>query len=316
MNKRILITGGNGFIGANLVHALVKRGITPYIMLKTASDTWRISSILDKVHAHCADLRDSSSLTEVIKKIKPQVIFHTAIYGGYVSQSDERNIFETNFFGTINLLKACSTIDYELFINTGSSSEYGIKDSEMKENDMLEPLSDYGVSKAAASIYCRAVALREKRPIITLRLFSPFGYYEEPERLIPSVIASCLKGVNPKVSSPDSVRDFIFVGDVVEAYMKAMKKKNITPGEIFNVARGQQCRIEEVVKKIIMFCGEDVHPEWKTMPNPRVEPSMWQADIAKTKKMLGWNPATSVMDGLERTIQWFQRNMEHYNAIG
>ena len=106
----------------------------------------------------------------------------------------------------------------DLLVNTGSSSEYGIKNSAMKESSLLEPVTEYGVSKAAATLFCQSYAVTENLPIVTLRLFSPYGRYEQKSRLVPSVILAALQKINPKISSRQFVRDFIFIDDVLDAY--------------------------------------------------------------------------------------------------
>lgn len=303
--KKILITGATGFIGANLVRYFLKRQASVSILIRKTSDKWRIQDIIKKVSAYSVDLLDSQKLSRAILHIRPEIIFHTAAYGGYIFQQHTKKILETNFIGTVNLVNACRNINFELFINTGSSSEYGIKSKAMAETDLLEPLTDYGLSKAAATLYCQALAKREKRPIVTLRLFSPYGYYEEPSRLILSVIKACLKGESPKLSSPNSVRDFIFIEDVVNAYVKAVENKDKAAGEIINIGYGKQVSINETVKSIIRLTGNTVQPEWESISNPRNEPVNWQADISKAGKKLDWQPKYDLERGLKKTIRWF-----------
>lgn len=306
--RKVLITGSTGFIGANLVRRFLKIGAEVYILTRTTSNKWRINDVLKDVNEYCVDLLDYEKLELIILDIKPEIIFHTAIYGGYLFQKDIKQIIESNFIGTVNLVNACKKGDFELFVNTGSSSEYGIKSKSMTEEDILEPVNDYGVSKAAGTLYCQAVARREKIPIVTLRLFSPYGYYEEPTRLIPSVVISCLKGRNPEVSSPNSVRDFIFIEDVIDAYMKVIETSNIG-GEIFNIGYGRQQSVGEVVNKIVELTANNVRPEWGGVPKWAIEPNVWQADIAKAKDVLKWEPKYSLEEGLAKTVKWFMENM-------
>ena len=310
--RKILITGSTGFIGANLVRFFLKIGVEVYILTRTTSNKWRIKDILKDVNEYCVDLLDYEKLESIILDIAPEIIFHIAIYGGYPFQKDIKKIIESNFIGTVNLVNACKKADFELFVNTGSSSEYGIKSKSMTEEDILEPVNDYGVSKAAATLYCQAVARREKIPIVTLRLFSPYGYYEEPTRLIPSVVISCLKARNPEVSSPNSVRDFIFIEDVIDAYMKVTKTSDIG-GKIFNIGYAKQHSVGEVVNKIVELTGNKVRPEWGTVPKRAIGPNIWKADITKAKDVLKWVPKYSLERGLAKTVKWFRENMNLYD---
>ena len=312
--KKVLITGSTGFIGANLVRRLLKVGAEVCILTRTTSNKWRINDVLKDVNEYCVDLLDYEKLESTILDIAPEIIFHTAIYGGYPFQKDIKKIIESNFIATVNLVNACKKVDFELFVNTGSSSEYGIKSKPMREEDMLEPVDDYGVSKAAATLYCQAVARREKMPVVTLRLLSPYGYYEEPTRLIPSVVISCLKGRNPEVSSPNSVRDFIFIEDVIDAYIKVIETSDIS-GEILNIGCGKQHSVEEVVNKIVELTGNNVRPEWGSVPKRATEPNIWQADITKAKDVLKWEPKYSLEEGLAKTVKWFMENMTLYKEI-
>jgi nucleoside-diphosphate-sugar epimerase len=128
-----------------------------------------------------------------MRKIRPNIIFHSAAYGTSAVQNNTQKIFETNVTGTINLIQSCMDFSFDLFVNTGSSSEYGMKEAPMHESDILEPITDYGVSKAAGTLYGRSVAINRNLPIATLRLFSPFGPYEQGSRLIPSLILAALQ---------------------------------------------------------------------------------------------------------------------------
>jgi nucleoside-diphosphate-sugar epimerase len=309
--RKVLITGSTGFIGANLVRNFLKNGAEVHILTRVTSNKWRIKDIFKDVHEYCVDLLDYEKLASIISDIAPEIIIHTAIYGGYPFQKDIKKIIASNFIGTVNLVNACKKVDFELFVNTGSSSEYGIKSKPMTEEDILEPVDDYGVSKAAATLYCQAVARREKIPVVTLRLFSPYGYYEEPTRLIPSVVISCLKRRNPEVSSPNSVRDFIFIEDVIDAYMKVMKTSDIG-GEIFNIGYGKQHSVREVVNKITELTGNNVRPVWGSVPKRANEPNVWQADVTKANDVFKWEPKYSLEAGLAKTIKWFRENMILY----
>lgn len=311
-NKKVLITGANGFIGANLARYLVSAGIRPYLILRKESNTWRIKDLLSRTFLTYADLRDKKMLKQVIKEIKPQIIFHTAACGGYPSQQDADEIMETNFSGTINLVNSCQNEGFELLVNTGSSSEYGIKSVPMREDNFLEPITNYAVSKAAAALFCHMKAAREHLPIVTLRIFSPYGYYEERSRLIPSLILSCLRGKNPRLSSPESVRDFVFIEDVIEAYVQVVEHAKECIGNIFNIGAGRQFTVGEVVREIITITGDAVTPLWGRSSNPRVEPAQWCADISKAERVLGWQPRHELRGGLHKNIQWFKNNLFLY----
>ena len=126
----------------------------------------------------------------------------------------------------------------------------------MREDMRVTPNNIYGASKAAGTIICSTYAKINKLPLVTLRLFSPYGYYDAKTRLIPTVIISCLQGKEIKLSQKDSKRDFIFIDDVVEAYLAASRLVNST-GEIFNIGSGIQYTIEEITSNIVNLIGND-----------------------------------------------------------
>jgi nucleoside-diphosphate-sugar epimerase len=310
--KTILITGVTGFVGSNLLRRLSNSGADLHVITRESSNLWRIGDLINDVKRFTPDLTDFDSIKKVIHEINPDIIYHLATYGGNPRQDNFRQIIESNFFGTVNLINACKETGFDLFVNTGSSSEYGIKTVPMKENDLPEPRNNYGISKIASTLYCQSVALNENLPVVTLRLFSPYGDFEDSSRLIPSVILSCLRGKNPKISSPGFVRDFIYVQDVIDLYEQLPDADTIS-GNIFNAGSGKQHTVGEVVDTIIKITGNQVKPivglpqRW---PN---EPKIWQADMSKTLKAVNWAPKYTLDEGLTKSVEWFENHQYLYH---
>ncbi|MFH1848357.1 MAG: SDR family NAD(P)-dependent oxidoreductase [Candidatus Omnitrophota bacterium] len=312
-NKKILVTGATGFIGSNLAAAFLEKEARVFIFTRPTSDRWRLKGILKRVSDHSVDLTDRAGLNKTVALIGPDIIVHNAVYGGFLSQDDAEKTHRINYHGTVNLLNACVKTGFEVFINTGTSSEYKIQNRALGEADALEETGAYGSSRARAALFCqREAAARGQGAIVTLRLFSPYGYYDAGERLIPSVIMSCLKGKRPKVSSPGPVRDFIFIEDIIDAYVKTIENAASVSGEIFNIGCGRQRSVLEVVKQILEITGSSAEPEWGSMRNPRTEPVVWQADISKAQRLLKWRPAHSLEQGLTKTVDWFRENLSLY----
>ncbi len=270
--EKVFITGATGFIGSNLTRRSLERGAEVFINIRNTSDTWRIRDILNEVNPIPVDITEYEKLKDSLKEIQPDVIFHTAAYGGSADQKNTEKIIETNIIGTVNLIRSCRDINVNLFVNTGTSSEYGMKNSAIKESDLLEPVTEYGVSKASATLFCQTSAVTQNLPIVTLRLFSPYGPYEQKTRLIPSVILAALQKTNPRITSRQFVRDFIFIEDVLDAYEAVIDVKNAS-GKIFNIGSGQQHSVGEVVDTVIDLLGNEVTYEvgipqrWKNEPH-------------------------------------------------
>ena len=312
---RIFITGATGFIGANLAHFFVNKKTDVHILLRESSNTWRINSVLSRLNKHYCDLTDREDIKKIISEIRPNIILHLAMYGGYSFQSDSLKMVNTNYIGTVNLLDACIEEGFNCFINTGSSSEYGIKNKLMSESDLLEPINIYGASKSAETLYCQALAKKYNLPIFTLRLFSPYGYYEESTRLIHYLIVSMLKNQKIKISSPYAVRDFIFIEDVIDAFIKIIDKKDqVSAGTILNVGSGFDTKVIEVFETLKRIISYQMDFYLEGIPRDSDQLHIWKADIEKIQKTLGWYPKYNLEDGLIKTVKWFRENIYLYEG--
>jgi nucleoside-diphosphate-sugar epimerase len=215
---------------------------------------------------------------------------------------------QTNVLGTIHLVESCLLVGFETLVNTGSSSEYGFTDHAPAEDEEPRPSSDYAVTKLTATLYCRAAAARSGLSIPTLRLYSVYGPFEEPSRFVPQLAVQGLGKKLPPLVSPDVARDFVFVDDVVEAYLAAASRRGPEPGSVYNVGTGRQTSIREAVEVARRALSIDSIPEWGTMPNRAWDTPVWVADPTKIERELGFKPRTSFEDGFSRTVRWLSED--------
>ena len=307
IKEPILITGPAGFIGSNLLRKCVDEKLNVNVFLRKSSNTWRIEDILDKVQVHNVDLSNTKEVQDKILRIKPRTIFHLAAYGAYEYQDEIDNIKQAILDATMNLIRACSITGFNIFVNTGSNSEYGFKRFPMKETDLLTPNSYYAVFKAASSMFCQYESISKKLPIVTVRPFHVYGPYEEKTRLIPTLISKFLNNECPPLTAPDIARDMIYVEDVVNFYL-FLTNQNIDYGSIFNLGTGAQYSLQEVVDLTLKLTDSKVKPIWNTMQKRKWDQISWEADINKVKKFFGWTPINNLENGLSKTINWYKNH--------
>ena len=311
-NARVVVTGASGFIGSNIIHALFNAGVEAHAFVRERSNLWRLQPVIEKIHLHYVDLLDEKSTVRSLQRVMPTDIIHAAVYGGYPFQKDAATIIRTNAIGFQNILTALELLNGATLINLGSSSEYGFKQFPMRETDLLEPYSIYGASKAAATIIGRAYALEHGLKIHTLRLFSPYGYWEEPSRLIPSAIVHALKNKDFHMTAGTQGRDFIFIEDVARVIIKT-DFSALPPGGVYNLGAGIEVNVYEVVRLIFRLVhtkGKIIRGSLQARGNDSKTP--WRADMSLSSQALSVGRLTPLAEGLSRTIKWINEHMEHY----
>ena len=306
--KRAIVTGGTGFVGANLARRLLRDGHEVHLLVRPGYKPWRIEAIQADMRMHELHLENASEVWRIVGQIRPEWIFHLAAHGAYSSQVDLQQMLTTNVRGTMNLLGACLEAGFEAFVNTGSSSEYGFKDHAPKETELLEPNSNYAVTKASATLFCRYTAQREGVRLTTLRLYSVYGPYEEPARLMPGLIMRGLRGEWPPLASPETARDYVFVDDVVDAYLLAIRHQPQEPGAIYNVGTGVQTTLREVAEVARVAMSIPGQPNWGSMPPRTWDTNCWVADSRLISEALGWRPRYSFGEGFHQMLAWFREH--------
>lgn len=306
--KRVIITGATGFVGANLVRRLLQDGHEIHLLVRQGFNIWRIEAVRSDVQLHEIDFGDTDTLARIVAKIQPAWVFHLAAHGAYSSQTNLHQIVQTNVIGTINLVEACLRTGFEAFVNTGSSSEYGFKAHAPSETEWLEPNSHYAVTKASATLFCRYTAQSQHVHIPTLRLYSVYGAYEEPTRLMPTLIVRGLKGELPPLVNPDIARDYVYVEDVNDAYLLAATQPNQELGAVYNVGSGVQTSLREVVDVARQVMGIATEPIWGSMPNRHWDTNVWVSDNRRIQDELGWRSRHTFEQGFRLMVDWLRDN--------
>ena len=149
------------------------------------------------------------------------------------------------------------------------------------------------------------------KPIVTIRPFSVYGPYEEPKRFVPTLMKSLLFNEEMNLVSPDTARDYIYIDDMIDAYLKIDELKN-NPGEYFNIGTGVQSTIKETVQLAKKISGKNTKFQWGSMENRNWDTDNWVADISKARQLLKWTPKVSFENGLTSTWNWFKKNYKFY----
>ncbi len=310
----IFIFGASGFIGANMVEIISAVRDDYYASTHDSNVAWRLRLLnipFDNI-VHC-DITSKFSVSNVFEKYNPKTVFNLAAYGAYSEQDDANLIHETNYLGTLNILQACHNVS--AYVHAGTSSEYGINCEAPTESEVLQPNSHYAISKASSNYLIEYFAQFHHLPAVNLRLYSIYGKWEDPGRLIPRLIENIRKGHLPPFVSPLISRDFVYIDDCIEAFIDAALC--ITPefsGQSFNIASEKKTTIGELVELCREIFDIRQEPVWNSMVNRSWDLQDWYGNSTKAKELLKWSGQTNLAEGLRKTLEW-QDKVEYENII-
>ena len=302
--RRTLVTGAGGFVGANLVRRLVAGGHAVIAAVRPGGNRWRLPEAGAGLEVVELDLTDAGAVECVVADGRPEWAFHLAAHGAYSWQTDARAIFETNVMGAVHLLEACRAAGCEALVNAGSSSEYGLKDHPADEQEALAPNSEYAAAKAGATLLFGQAHAGPMR-VTTLRLYSIYGPWEDPGRLIATLAARGLRGELPPLADPDVARDFVEVEDALDAFLAAVRP-GASPAPVLNVGSGRQTTVREAVEVARRRLGIEAEPEWGTMGRRRWDTNTWVARTERAERELGWRAPTTLEEGFGRMVDWLR----------
>jgi nucleoside-diphosphate-sugar epimerase len=248
-------------------------------------------------------LADVSIVRDLFATIQPEIVFHLA---SHVVGTRESHVvlptFRSNLMSTVNLLTIASEIGCHRIIVTGSMEE-----PELKNPESI-PCSPYAAAKWASSAYARMFHALYQLPVVILRVFMVYGPGQQDLRkLIPYVILSLLKGEAPKLSSGQRQIDWIYVEDVVAAFLAAAQVPNIE-GNTIDVGSGRLVSIETIVEQLVQLINPKVRPLFGALVDRPFE-QVKMADVIKAYAMMKWKPVTSLEVGLQRVVEWYAQKL-------
>ena len=304
--KTILVTGGAGFIGSHLVRRLLGDGYSVAVLTRETTDMRRLEDVLQRLTVIRDDMSNMPRLKTKLADLKPYGVFHCAasnIKSGVAASEDE--LIAANVAGTAHLVNTLAGVDYKFFVNSGSYLEYGTKSEPFKESDRCEPLEIYALTKLAATLYCQSVARSAGKPIVTFRIFSPYGPEMEEGRLVYEVVRRARENREIKLTNPETNRDFIHIDDIVDLYVEAMSKADALKGEIFNLGGGKAVTLKDFVGRALRLTGSKSPVRWGGAKVAPYDRGCQEADMKKTLSAFKWRPRRDIDVGIKSMDEWF-----------
>lgn len=297
---RVLVTGGAGFIGSHLVERLLDEKNEVFVIDDLSEGK------LQNLPKHPRLKFHKKSILDDISPLFSGVdyVFHlAAMPRPELSIRNPKPANKVNVEGSLNVLLACRDHKVKRIVFASSASVYGEQKRYPSKEEMTpNPMSPYGLQKLIGEQYCRLFGNIYGLETNCLRFFNVYGKRMPPEgeyaSLIPAVIKNVRAGTRASIyGDGEQIRDFVYVDDIVNGLIKAAKSKVF--GEVINLGYGKNISVNDIYGIISDKLGSSIKPIHKP---PRTEPRVTLSDISKAKKILGWQPKTSIVDGIEKTL--------------
>ena len=321
--KRVLVTGGGGFIGSHLIETLVGQGldVRSFVRYNSRNDWGMLETLPKNIHkkldVYQGDLRDSDAVRKAAED--RDVIFHlAALIAIPYSYKHPRETVETNIIGTLNVMTAARNLGLKKVVHTSTSEVFGTAQYvPIDEQHPLQGQSPYSASKIGADKIAESFYRAYKLPVTTLRPFNTFGPRQSTRAVIPTMITQALRGKNIRLGSIEPTRDFTFVKDTVDGFIKIAEADSAV-GEEINIGTGREISIGDLAQKIIKKTNKDLKivQEKKRKRPVGSEVLRLCVNNKKARKIMGWKPNYNLDKGLTETIAWFKNNMDLYEHEG
>ena len=319
--QRVLLTGGAGFIGSHLAEALLRRGCELHIVDNLDSfypSPWKEANLEEIRHTgayefHPVDICEREPLRQVIATAQPDVVIHLAARAGVRPSIEQPCLYErVNVAGTLNLLELCHRFGVSKFIFGSSSSVYGATSRAPFSEDQAElrPISPYAATKLAGEMLGYTYSHLYGLPVVCLRFFTVYGPRQRPDLAIRKFTALIETGQPvPIFGDGSTARDYTYVQEIVAGVLAAVDypvrpSSGGAPFEVFNLGNSHPVKLAELVELIESVTGRKAIRDWRP-PQPGDVPLTW-ADISKANRLLGYQPCTSLEEGIRRFVNWYR----------
>lgn len=321
-DKKVLVTGGGGFIGSHLVEELVKRGAkVKALCLYNSRGSWGWLDYSDEktkraIEVYLGDIRDKAFMEKITKDI--DIIFHLAalIAIPYSYQAPE-SFIDVNIKGTLNILESSRKNKVKRVIHISTSEVYGTPEKiPINEKNELKGQSPYSASKIGADKICEAYYNSYNLPVVIIRPFNTYGPRQSMRAVIPTILVQILKGKKEiRLGNLKPKRDLTYVEDTVEGIIKAAEKEKIE-GETIQLGTGVTKSIKEIAELAMEISGKKVKiiKEKIRIRPDKSEVMILQSDPSKAKIILDWKAEIDLKMGLEKTYKWFEKNLNLYKG--
>lgn len=321
-NKKVLVTGADGFIGSHLVEALITRGAkVKAFVYYNSFNSWGWLDTLSKeqlrrIEIFCGDVRDPNGVAEAVKGM--DAVFHlAALIGIPFSYHSPDSYVDTNIKGTLNVLQAAKRFDVKKIVHTSTSEIYGTAQYvPIDEQHPVNPQSPYAATKSAADALALSFYRSFDLPVAILRPFNTFGPRQSARAIIPTILSQALAGKTKiNLGNTNVTRDFIFVKDTAEAFIRVAESDK-TIGEILNAGSGQEIGVEDLVR----LAGRVTKKKLSIVTKKeRLRPAKSEVErllcnASRLTTLCGWSPKTSLEEGMGLTYQWMTKFKCHYKT--
>lgn len=318
--KRILLTGGAGFIGSHLAEALLRNHIALSIvdnLDEFYSPAWKKANLesikkFGSLEFFDADICDAERMKEIVASARPDALIHLAARAGVRPSIEQPRLYErVNVFGTVNLLDLCREFRVSRMIFGSSSSVYGACThapfSEAQAD--LRPISPYAATKLAGESFCYTYAHLYQLPVVALRFFTVYGPRQRPDLAIHKFVARIEAGKPlPIFGDGETGRDYTYVDDIVSGILGALdydfSSTGAAPFDVFNLGNSHPVKLSELVCMLEGATGKKAIVQREAAQQGDV-PLTW-ADVSKAQNLLGYQPKTTLEEGLKKFVAWYR----------
>ena len=311
--KKVLVTGGAGFIASHITTALVARGDKVRVLDNLCTGfRSNLAHVAEDVEFIEGDIADEAAVAAAMQGV--ELVFHQAALASVqLSLDNPLATHQSCATGTLNVLHHAARAGVSRLVYAASSSAYGDRPYAAKrENDLHQVLSPYAAAKMAGELYCQAFYHSFGLETVGLRYFNVFGPRQDPaspySAVIPIFVSAILSGQAPTIfGDGHQSRDFIYVGNVVQGNLLAAESSD-APGKIFNMGEGRQTSLLKLLNLLSGLLGKAVEPQFQPARAGDVRESM--ADISRARAVLGFEPQVSLEEGLRQTIDYYREMVE------